>query len=334
MKILIVTEKPSMSRALAPHVRAHWPNDEIAFVNAVPFANLKFSYPRGGRLSDYPSVADPVYRLANMEKWVCPPFIMDAAGELTQVPMDLRYFKEADLIVQACDPDHRGAITFEGIMAQVFGDNRALNCPSLRLIALDDESIRKALSNLRPFGESSEASLAYGHVKDYFDFNFNVNALAVLGAVIRQTGAGGNAPPLSKFSLQLLYSLSDSQGMTAGQLVRLMSTWKGTGKYPYRPGAWNAQLGGVASRSQIIENLTAAGLLEVFATTPQQLRISARGLQLLESLHPDCRDLDLPFRIEAWGLQGLAAAKPSIDKYIRTFFGKQLRFSAKKPYHA
>jgi hypothetical protein len=48
---------------------------------------------------------------------------------------------------------------------------------------------------------------------------------------------------------------------------------------------------------------------------------------MLNRLHPDCEDPDLPFRLHAWCEAG-AAAKPAIDRYIKTFFGKQKRFMA------
>lgn len=54
--------------------------------------------------------------------------------------------------------------------------------------------------------------------------------------------------------------------------------------------------------------------------------ISARGQALLESLHPDCEDPDLPYRLDTWVRDG-EASLPAMDRYIRTFFGKQLRFS-------
>jgi hypothetical protein len=337
MNIVIVSEKPSLSRAIAPIARGHWPADHITFVHAVPYGNFKFSYPRGLRMQDYPRVSEPVHALVSWASWKCRPLVLDAHGVITEVAMSVDHFTQADIIVYACDPDHTGAVAFDVLMAVVFGDDRAKTCPALRLCSLDEPSIRKAFAEMKPFGEACGRSLEYGLVKRYFEWNWNVNALAILGDAARRAGVPVDAPPLSKYSLQLLYALRDAAPMGDGKVVSLMHHWPGTGRYTYEKGEWRPRVGSPASVCQILENLVAAGLLERTPVVlvrplgereskPTLLALSDRGRALLALLlHPDCEDLDLPFRLDAWCEQG-SAAKPAIDRYIKTFFGKQMRF--------
>lgn len=331
MNILIAAEKPSISKCLAPHAQAHWPGANITFLNVIPYANILHSYPRGLKHSDFPFVGPNRDKLRAWADWSCLAFSFPAEGEPSKVPPTKKLLKEADLIVFACDPDATGAVAFSVLIEQVFEDDRANSCPALWLSALDDESIRKAFCQLRPFGEVAADALAAGRTKRYFDWNWNTNSLSVLSAAMRDVGVASDAPPLSKYALQLLYGLRSRDPMTEGEVAHLMSKWEGTGKYAPVPGAWHPHLGGPASYCAIMENLLEAKLIEKLpkgARRYELLKVSTLGLRLLDALHPDCEDPDLPFRLDAWCQQG-AAAYPAIDRYIRTFFGKQLRFGAK-----
>lgn len=340
MNILIVSEKPSLSRSIAPTARTHWPTDDITFVHAVPYGNIKFSYPRGMRMQDYPLVSNPKNSIASWAEWACAPLVLAADGTLAPTGMSDALFTSADLIVSACDPDHTGAIAFDVLMRVVFGDDRGLECPALRLCSLDEASVKKAFADLQPFWKACGTSLEYGLVKRYFDWNWNVNSLAVLGEVLRRAGAPADAPSLSKYSLQLLYALRNKLPRAEGPIISLMTKWPGTGRYTYALGEWRPRVGSPASVAQILQNLVDAGLLaqllpagwmgplDEYRSPPYRLTVSDRGRALLELLHPDCEDPDLPFRLDAWCQQG-SAAKPAIDRYIRTFFGKQMRFAGR-----
>lgn len=338
MNVLIAAEKPLISRAIAPLVRKHWQTADITFVHVVPYGNLGFSYPRGLKWHEFPLLSEPVDRLVPWAEWRCPPYHLSVDGTLSSGIMAPGLLTAADLIVCACDPDHTGAVAFDVLMRQVFGDDRARTCPALTFQALDAAAVERALADLRPFGQACSASLAYGRVKRYFDWNWNVNGLAILGEAQRRAGVAPGAPPLSKYALQLLYGLRRFAQAhptrltpprlppTDGEVVSLMQAWSGTGRYtaPARSGI--GQLGSPASRMTIIDNLDKAGLLDWREVSGRRtLRVSERGHTLLELLHPDCEDADLPFRLHAWCEQG-EASKPAIDRYIKTFFGKQKRF--------
>ncbi|KVP17051.1 hypothetical protein [Burkholderia ubonensis] len=176
MKVLIVAEKPAVSRCIAPVARRHWPDASITFVHAVPYGNIRFSYPRGLKFDQYPLLSEPRDKLAPWDEWVCAPVRLSADGELAPGAMSHELFTSADVIVCACDPDHTGAVGFEVLMRQVFGDARALDCPTLVLHSLDTASIDKAFTNLQPVREAFAHSLEYGRTKRYFDWNWNVNS--------------------------------------------------------------------------------------------------------------------------------------------------------------
>lgn len=327
MNILIVTEKPSVSRSIAPVARQHWPDATITFAHVAMYGNIRFSYPRGLKLADFPLVSAPQSKLAPWAEWACEPVMLATDGTLTPVVMSAELFTAADAIVCACDPDHSGAVGFEVLMHKVFGDNRALTCPAMVTASLTKPDVEKAFADLAPFREAYADRLDYGRMKRYFDWNWNLNSLAILQDAQRRAGAPDNAPPLSKYALQLLYGLRDMRPMPEGRLVHLMQNWRGTGRYTAAAYERRPQLGSPASALPIIENLLFSGFLETTVVSGRpQLGLSARGHVLLSLLHPDCEDPDLPFRLDAWCEQGVAA-KPAVDRYIKTFFGKQKRFA-------
>lgn len=58
-------------------------------------------------------------------------------------------------------------------------------------------------------------------------------------------------------------------------------------------------------------------------------RLADRGRRLLDLMHKDCFDPDLAMRINEWG-RDWPASEPRIERYIRTFFGKQVRYLDRK----
>lgn len=331
MNILIVTEKRTFTRHIAPFAQKTWPGAQITFVQAVPYANIKMRFPRGLKLSQFPLIATPVFQLLHWDAWFSPPLSLALDGTLVPTEMSRELFTNADLIVSACDPGQTGAGAFDVLMRLVFGDDRAGNCPNLRCFSLDDASLEEAFSALAPFRSSAAPAISYGQAKRYFDWNWNANALAVFGAAAREVGVARDAPPLSKCALQLLYKLRDGKPVRDGALIHRMQEWVGTGRYTKENGKWRVGLGGAASRMQICENLLAAGLLATVKLGAHSAYVvTDLGQQLLARLHPGCEDADLPFRLNAWCEQGLDTSKPAIDRYIRTVFGKQLRYLPSK----
>lgn len=320
--IIIVTEKPSVARILAPHARKQWPVDQIVMLSALPFGNCRFRYPRGLAWRDYPYLADFSYDLEPWDRWH--PRMVHAQGTLQPCEVDItdELFQGAETIVFACDPDHTGVTAFAVLVERHFGSLDVRSFPSLHLGSLDEASIAKEFANMGEFKSTFQTPLAYGRVKRYFDWNWNTNALAILGATARAVGVPAEAPPLSKYSLQLLYYL-EKRGAprSLGNVIHEMEHWTGTGKYTNE-----TRLGSPASYAKITEDLFNAGLTFKSSVLPRVYSITEQGRKLLAHLHKDCDDPDLPYRLETWGRQGPEAARDGMDRYLRTFFGKQKRF--------
>jgi hypothetical protein len=65
--------------------------------------------------------------------------------------------------------------------------------------------------------------------------------------------------------------------------------------------------------------------MEAIQQQDHKIHLSPLGDQLIQNLHPDCEDPDLPFRLNAWCEAGLDASRPAMDRYLVHFFGKQGR---------
>lgn len=342
-KIVVVVEKPAIARALADPLRKRFPQSALAVVFA-PFVfgvdtAIVPRYPRGLKLKDYPRVSAPIFEL-NLDHEMPAAFKpkqIQSGGTLFACDPSIEpaaLIRAADRIICATDPDASGASAFETLITLAAGSDRLNACEAITLYALDAKSIEKAFDALSPYKTSPMSALAaQGLVKRYFDWNWNVNGLAIFGNAMRLAGVPADAPPLSKYALQLLYALRDGRSLTEGGVYSLMADWPGTGRYTQKQPHSVDGLGSAASRNQILANLRAADLLQW--TEPQGpgpdekprslVRISDRGLALLTALHPDCEDPDLPFRLADWCAQG-DEAYAAIFRYLRTFFGKQLRF--------
>lgn len=170
--------------------------------------------------------------------------------------------------------------------------------------------------------------LRAGQARRFFDYNFNVNALNLFGEALRHTSeqAAQVAPQvgMSKYGLQLLYFLRGQSIMGVAEVIWSMQRWKGTGKYA----GSDVQLGSPASQQQIITNLLALGLIACPRThdNRQECQLTDAGTAFLDRVHPDCQDPDLPFRIRQWEA-AWPASRPAMERYLRTFFGKQKRYA-------
>lgn len=329
MQITIVVDTPSASRALAPLARENFPSANITFVHIHRFTGSDFGYPRGLKWGDYPTVSEPVSRVQHGERWAYAPYTVDHVGNLRMLNAGAEVFNEDDCIIAAIDPGPSAAVSFDVLMQQIFGYDRASRCPVLALRGYDRRSLSEAFEMQYNFGEGAYQALSYGRVKRYFDWNWNVNSLAILGETQRLAGVPSDAPPLSKWALQLLYGIRGKQGLKEYDIFEMMTNWKGTGRYSEGQSAEpprRAKLGSASSVAPIIQNLLDAGLLaRSDAEKNPDIAMTDTGNRLMGLLHPDCEDADLPYRLGGWCLQG-GKSKPAIDRYIKTFFGKQKRF--------
>lgn len=325
-RIVFIVEKPSTLRDLAPHLIERWPGGSLYGITTLRFGLYQYRYPRGLRMIDYPFIGEPVWRPRDLELSPVWAIRGDKIKRLEEEHSEV--LRKASTIVFLADPDPTGVVAFHVLLSQVLGDDAARECrPAIRLESMHAEGVRRALENIESTHDAWFASCrSAGLARRFFDYNYDVNALAFFSPVLyalNQASTGRTkstvqSHQMSKYSLQLLYALRDHPlpevaGSIDHHVLLSMMNWSGTGKYP------PTSLGSVTSRAAIVGGLYDDGLL-------LKSGVSTAGRAFLDQLHPDCCDPDLPARIRRWE-QAWPATRPSMERYLRTFFGKQKRFA-------
>lgn len=323
--VVFVVEKSSVVRALAPLLSKYWPDKQLYAITTTYIGLYEFRYPRGLSFNDFPYVAEPGWKARQTEDGFSGSWeIRDGTASKSYLePSSL--LREAETVWCAVDPDASGVIAYHVLLTQCLSEAEAtVPRPALRIYALDAESIESALRSCDStanawFIEARNAGIA----RRFFDFNFNINSFSLFGVALRRAGVSESGMvTVSKYGLQLLYGLRGQAAASEGALVHSMQNWRGTGRYA--PTA----LGSPASRDEILFRLQSAGL--VVTKRDGGVLLSEKGESFLQQLHPDCCDPDLPTRLRQWEASW-PASRPNIVRYLRTFFGKQKRFSAKTP---
>lgn len=323
--VVLVMEKPSQARAVAPFVAGRWPGRQVLVVFTLYLGLYEFRYPRGLSHADFPYVGEPAWKVRDFGDAGDPgPRPLSFAFDLTHGQINQTKLNPFEVVASAgelwfaCDPDHSGANGFDVLVTECLGvEAAAKEYPALILHSLDGESVKQALQT-----PATTADPAYrewsdkGWAKRYFDYNFNVNSLALFGECLRKVGIDTSDFGMSKYGLQLLYWLRGQEPISEGCILNSMDQWSGTGRYhPHG-------LGSSASRASIMTQLRRAGLS---AYQDRLTTITDRGNEFLNLLHPDCEDPDLSARLAAWQADW-PNSKDKMSRYLRTFFGKQSRF--------
>ena len=356
MRVCLIAEKPSLCPIVLPFIRAMHPDlDEDAYACAYvhPYTHLNpdFILPRGLRWKEYPFTGEPAYRditLSNVgrdgRRYYRVGFVPRLEdSHATGVPRTMTRFATPDPVFE--DPQAEACRRMRGahvIYAAVDTHDSSWHALDrmLSLLALDP-AVEVRIPYLRSYAESDLGALfrrphapgdhhyreqvRRSRVARRFDYGYRANALAVMGRTMALAGAAPGAEVPSKYGLQTLYMLREAGPCSEQRAVDAMRRWRGTGKYAgmLREGYEIRGMGSPASRSSILEDLKVAGILELDG---RQLRLSRLGDRFLDMVHPDCEDPDLPFRIEGWKLiPDEAEANARVDRYLRTFWGKQIR---------
>ena len=331
MRIAIVTEKPHMARLISQVATKLFPNDHLDYPICWPVGIYAPQLPRGLRWRDYPYIAPfgvnqfERRKMINKSLMHAPMVGMSSEDEALMFERSWDRFNSslvsADRIIFLMDPSPH---LYHGDVARQRALGHGILPGEARMLrALDAASIKTALTS--PSGEQDECArhlIKYGQVKQYFNHQFAVNSLAIFGRLTE--GAW-----VSKYQLQLLYALKNKEPATEGEWLRRMKHWAGTGRYKDEKKS-NSWLGLASPMSSALiweqvknhDWMRATGSGEKI--TPWT--ISEKGEDFLKSLHPGCEDADLPFRLHAWCEQGLENAQEAIDRYVRSFFGRQKRF--------
>ncbi|WP_322075497.1 hypothetical protein [Burkholderia cenocepacia] len=328
--IVFVVEKSSAAQALAGHISKRWPDRSVYAIPTMYLGLYEFRYPRGLSIASFPYVSEPVWQPRRQLGGATWPVWLIDGGTLTRIdrkPADV--LREADTVENnsiwfAGEPDASGVVAYQVLLAECLGGATFAGAsrPALHLAAYDSGTIEAAFDARSTTGDDwFVGCLAAGTARRFFDFNYNVNSLALFGAALRHVGVSTEKFAMSKYSLQLLYSLRERPAESEAALCRRMETWAGTGRHVPSP------LGSPASRWPIVTGLQDAGLITF--DRENGITISAAGTEFLGLLHPDCCDADLPARMRQWE-EAWPATRPAIERYLRTFFGKQKRFGVSK----
>jgi len=315
--IVLILEKPSQAHQLAPLIRTRWPGQRVLAIYTLYLGLYEFRYPRGLTFADLPFIRDPTWKERKFDVAPHALVVELVNGEVRKTVLEpAQILAAAETIWYGCDPCASGANAYQVLLTQCLGaESAAKERPALFRLSADAASVKRALdepaSTAHPVFQNW---LNRGEAKRFFDFNYNVNALALFGECLRTVGVEGYG--VSKYSLQLLYAFKAASPLTEAQAIRMMDEWPGTGRYG------PSRLGSPASRSAILGGLVDAGLLE---RSERLIGLSGRGYDFLSLLHPDCEDQDLPARLAEWQSQW-PESRGRIERYLRTFFGKQLRF--------
>lgn len=333
---LIIVEKPAVARALAKAAKATWPDDELIILSAVTITMVSFILPRGLAYSSYPMTTEPQCK-PDPERWHEPHFEFCWANEVidTGLAPTIRLTIEAtsdlinraDHIVCAPDWDYSGVWGIEQVF-KLFRPN--LIDQDLPVISniwpLDGEAIAQRFSNMKTTKLLEYQTLKNaGRIKFYFDYNYALNSLPVLGNLYRDVFETDQPVFISKYALQTLFYVNEQGEKSINRIECDMAGhhWMGTGKYQVDSYRHLDGIGSPASRLCITRQLISLGLCKL---TEAKISVTEKGLEFIARLHEDTRDSDLPFRLDLWMEMPFEEAKSKIDTYLKTFFGKQKRY--------
>lgn len=319
--VVLVIEKPYVASRIQTFVRDAWPASQVVAVPLMSMGLHRFVYPRGRALADYPLILEP--RWGRPETGAPLTLHLNSDG-WARGSADLRRLLDAaSEIVFVGEPDPRAVIGYDVLLShEASAAARARARRAVLFHAFDDRGLGVAFASPCDVTEPAfQSALRAGQGKRFFDYNFNVNALALLRPALRSAGASA-AAVVSKFGLQVLYYLRKTGPQTQGGLIQQMHDWPGTGRYG------EVGLGSPTSRVAILATLEAAGLIDVGEPRDRMVGLSKTGRAFLVGLHPDCEDPDLPARLGRW-VATWPESRPTMERYLRTFFGKQRRFGAR-----
>lgn len=326
MRLAIIAERPSFAAHFAKTLREFYP--DVDFSDVAVFhpifgwyvGDRRFQFPRGLKWSDFPYVGEPSYRPIEVEESRPVKGIKGLSARRNINGEEGREaLHSADQILLLMDPHSSSAHLAKRFLADHFHTipwERTLY-PWIR--DFTEAGMRGAMSAANRADSFVLPHIKNSELRRFFDYNFLVNSFALLGTTVMED-AGLKGPVPSKYGLQLLYDALDTGPLGDGYRIERMTRWKGTGKYD--PARYDG-VGSSASRAAIIGDLVRGGF---FSRDGNKTNITDGGRRYLQLLHPNCRDVDLPFRIADWAELPEAEARAKMTRYLRTFFGKQKVF--------
>lgn len=206
-RTLIVTEKPSQARNIAPPWQGMFPNDVLTHFYTPPVGSFRFGLPRNLPISSVPIIADPVLERRPPGD-MAPPGTSPFDGDFGALA------RSADHIVCATDFDPAGCRNFLDLMTQYHVETPLSEISWLALKVEDAASVRAGIERgLRADHPDLALMAAFGQASQYFNNLYLLNALPVFGIALRAAGIApdGKFGFLSKYTLQLLLLLARTE---------------------------------------------------------------------------------------------------------------------------
>lgn len=323
--IVFLVESRNSANRIKPLLSKYQDKFNLQFIHSLAIGLYQFKYPSHIKIKDLPAVFKPEWQLRKNDGSLGFMLAPHALKDNQIVPIALTVkeaFKQADLIVLTEYQDTSAIHSVYTILE--FNPHQAdvVLLRDSRSTIREVDSIFNATAQRLKDEPLLHSLYEQSKVKKYFDYNFNINSALIFGQCLKLVGVDSPYFVMTKNCLLALYYFKNNgRNSISNVLMDFHENWVGSGKYAV------TSLGSLTSRSEILSLLVNVGLVH---KENSKLQLSEKGQAFLNTLHPDCCDLDLPQRIEQW-MELESGAYPKIDTYIRTFFGKQKRYINKIP---
>lgn len=317
--LVIVIQSPDFISIIIKQIERFWTDYDIYFVTNPIFNFYKPLYPEPERV-ELPYIGNLSWK--KNEKEISKVWQVRNQEVIETNRSSFNIIKTAETIVlMGCNTIL--IFPFEILLEQSFGKRIDKTCLVYDLEGFDEEQVEKTLKNpaTRDY-HYYQKYLARATAKKFFEYNFNFNSCILFKPVLQKAGITDNDFVLTKYVLQLLFELENYTNISEDNMLIMMEQWKGTGLYE------QIQMGGPPSRPQMFKNLSEAGLIKnnkKGTSDNEHYDVSDKVKALLKLIHPDCRDIDLPGKINLWE-DNWPDSKKEIEHYIVTFFKKQMDF--------
>lgn len=351
MKIAIIAESFNAAAALLPVMGEIHPSlYEVPPITVVP--RLWGARTRGVKWVEFPVSGDlDIGSVVLTSYWPCqtmmhpddinwPPLSDEPKPTEDETASRIR---DADIIYVADDEGILGIHLMHLALQRVFPEGykerrivytRLRECETFPCVGDKRENARRILANAPSAQEVMDEYLDYSRTMNRFLTLYQFNSQRIFWRVTLDISLPIFWPNHSR--LQFLYALRRRGTVDFEEVCRWAREWKGTGKYQTGTTDWLRMYPSSITAPYLGARLTLNGrfdynlVAERFGPGSTKVRLTDNGERFLSALHPDCEDPDMPFRVHEWCLMPREEANQRMDRYIRTFFGKQKRFMSRR----